>query len=225
GMIVELGARRRWPFQREGPNGSDLLVEAGWRRTAVTKDRTALLERFLHLRTPMFFGEYDPDKAESWMHKLEHKFETMEFAEEDQSDLTVTQYHQGFVRLLRHVPHVASSEQACAERFIAGLRPDMRWGVTAEMCDTLREVVAKAATLERENWQSQQQQQQGGASSRSSPYQRLVGGVIVELGARRRWPFQREGPNKSALLVQDQKWLIGEIGEVVEMSQRNLHIN
>ncbi|MQL90716.1 hypothetical protein Taro_023310, partial [Colocasia esculenta] len=122
----------------------------------------------------MFFGEYDPDKAESWTHELEHTFETMECAKEDQifhdeyfpdytrrerrdqfhelvqGDLTVTQYHQRFVQLLRHVPHVASSEQACAERFIAELRPDLRWGVTAHMCSTLGEAVAKATTLERE---------------------------------------------------------------------------
>ncbi|MQL93166.1 hypothetical protein Taro_025797 [Colocasia esculenta] len=26
-MIVELGARRRWPFRREGPSGSALLLE------------------------------------------------------------------------------------------------------------------------------------------------------------------------------------------------------
>ncbi|MQM19482.1 hypothetical protein Taro_052485, partial [Colocasia esculenta] len=53
------------------------------RRTAVTEDRTTLLERFLHLRPPMFHGEYDPDKAESWTHELERIFETMECAEED----------------------------------------------------------------------------------------------------------------------------------------------
>ncbi|MQL81166.1 hypothetical protein Taro_013616 [Colocasia esculenta] len=29
GVIVELGARRRWPFRREGPNGSALLLEVG----------------------------------------------------------------------------------------------------------------------------------------------------------------------------------------------------
>ncbi|MQM19761.1 hypothetical protein Taro_052772, partial [Colocasia esculenta] len=29
GVIVELGARRRWPFRREGPNGSALLFEVG----------------------------------------------------------------------------------------------------------------------------------------------------------------------------------------------------
>ncbi|MQL84385.1 hypothetical protein Taro_016887 [Colocasia esculenta] len=34
----------------------------------------------------MFFGEYDPDKAESWTHKLDYTFETMECAEEDQCD-------------------------------------------------------------------------------------------------------------------------------------------
>ncbi|MQL74952.1 hypothetical protein Taro_007329, partial [Colocasia esculenta] len=40
-------------------------TRAGQRRTTVIEDRTALLERFLRLRPPMFFGEYDPDKAES----------------------------------------------------------------------------------------------------------------------------------------------------------------
>ncbi|MQM13967.1 hypothetical protein Taro_046895 [Colocasia esculenta] len=71
----------------------------------------------------MFFGDYDPDKAEIWTHELERTFDTMRCAEEDQGDLSVTQYHQRFVWLLRHVPHVARSEQACVERFIAGLRP------------------------------------------------------------------------------------------------------
>ncbi|MQL92889.1 hypothetical protein Taro_025521 [Colocasia esculenta] len=55
------------------------------RRTPVTEDRTALLERILRLRPLMFFGEYDPDKAESWTHELECTFETMECTEEDQS--------------------------------------------------------------------------------------------------------------------------------------------
>ncbi|MQM23100.1 hypothetical protein Taro_056162 [Colocasia esculenta] len=30
----------------------------------------------------------------------------------------------------------------------------------------------------------------------------VIGGVIVELGARRRWPFRREGPNGPALLLE-----------------------
>ncbi|MQM12914.1 hypothetical protein Taro_045833 [Colocasia esculenta] len=212
--------------QRSGTGST----RSGQRRAAVSETRTALLERFLRLRPPMFHSEYDPDKAESWTHELERIFETMECAEEDQvrlavyqlkgaahewwrvqrqthfqgqrldqiswqqfsevfhgeyfpdyarrerrdqfhelvqGDLTVSQYHQRFVRLLRHVPHVAGSDQACAERFIAGLRPDLRWGVTAHMCTTLGEAVAKATALDREAWQPQQQQQ-GGASSRSS---------------------------------------------------------
>ncbi|MQL68929.1 hypothetical protein Taro_001207, partial [Colocasia esculenta] len=84
---------------------------------------------------------------------------------------SVSQYHQRFVRLLRHVPHVAGSEQACAERFIVGLRPDLRWGLTAHMCTTLGEAVVKATTWSLETWQPQQQHH-GGASSKSSPYQR-----------------------------------------------------
>ncbi|MQL72692.1 hypothetical protein Taro_005035 [Colocasia esculenta] len=107
----------------------------------------------------VFHGEYFPDYA--------RRERRDQFHELVQGDLTVSQYHQRFVRLLRHVPHVAGSDQACAERFIAGLRPDLRWGVTAHMCTTLGEAV------DREAWQ--QQQQQGGASSRSSPYQRPAG--------------------------------------------------
>ncbi|MQM12913.1 hypothetical protein Taro_045831 [Colocasia esculenta] len=129
--------------QRSGTGST----RAGRQRTAVTEDWTALLERFLHLRPPMFHGKYDPGKAESWTHELERIFETMECAEEDQE---------------------------CVERFIAGLRPDMRWGVTSHMCTTLGEAVAKATALDRETWQPQQQQQ-GGASSRSSPYQHPAG--------------------------------------------------
>ncbi|MQL81032.1 hypothetical protein Taro_013494 [Colocasia esculenta] len=180
--------------QRSGTGST----QAGRRRTAVTEDRTALLERFLCLRPPMFHGEYDPDKAESWTHKLECIFETMECAEEDQVRPVVYQlkgaahewwrvqrqtHFQG--QRLEHITwqwfsevfhgeyfhdYARRSDQACAERFIAGLRPDLRWGVTAHMCTTLGEAVAKATTLDRETWQpqQQQQQQQGGASSSRS---------------------------------------------------------
>ena len=57
----------------------------------MSEARTALLERFLHLRPPMFHSEYDPYKAESWTHELERIFETMESAEEDQVRLAVYQ--------------------------------------------------------------------------------------------------------------------------------------
>ncbi|MQM10194.1 hypothetical protein Taro_043082 [Colocasia esculenta] len=66
-------------------------TRSGQRRTAVTKDRTTLLERLLHLRPPMFFGEYDPDKAESWTNEMERTFETMQCAEEDQVRLAMYQ--------------------------------------------------------------------------------------------------------------------------------------
>ncbi|MQL87788.1 hypothetical protein Taro_020336 [Colocasia esculenta] len=66
---------------------------------------------------------------------------------------------------------IRSRPQACVERFIAELRPDLRWGMTAHMCATFGVVVVKATALERETWQPQQQQQQGGASSRTTPYQ------------------------------------------------------
>ncbi|MQM07255.1 hypothetical protein Taro_040092 [Colocasia esculenta] len=122
-MATAISLRRSYPEVEQSAvqqSSGTRSTWAGRRRKAVMEDRTTVLERFLHLRPPMFFGEYDPDKAESWTHELERTFETMECTEEDQGDLTVTQYHQRFVRLLRHVPHVSSNEQACAERFIAG---------------------------------------------------------------------------------------------------------
>ncbi|MQM19773.1 hypothetical protein Taro_052785 [Colocasia esculenta] len=72
--------------QRSGTGST----RAGRQRTAVTEDRNTLLERFLRLR-PMFAGEYDPNKAESWTHELERIFETMECTEEDQVRLAVYQ--------------------------------------------------------------------------------------------------------------------------------------
>ncbi|MQL99934.1 hypothetical protein Taro_032663 [Colocasia esculenta] len=40
--------------------------------------------------------------------------------------LTMTEYHMRFVSLMRHVSSIASREQVQTERFIAGLRPELR---------------------------------------------------------------------------------------------------
>ncbi|MQL70900.1 hypothetical protein Taro_003215, partial [Colocasia esculenta] len=40
-VIVELGARRRWPFRREGPNGSALLLKV----RLLSSDRTRAGQR------------------------------------------------------------------------------------------------------------------------------------------------------------------------------------
>ncbi|MQL82467.1 hypothetical protein Taro_014944 [Colocasia esculenta] len=58
---------------------------------AIRHNRTALLERLLRLRSPMFHGEYDPNKAESWTYELERIHETIECTEEDQVGLAVYQ--------------------------------------------------------------------------------------------------------------------------------------
>ncbi|MQM09201.1 hypothetical protein Taro_042068 [Colocasia esculenta] len=91
------------------------------------------------LFSEVFHGEYFPDYA--------RRERRDQFHELVQGDLTVSQYHQ---------------------RFIARLRPDLRWGVMAHMCTTLGEAVAKATALDREAWQPQQQQQQHGEASSSS---------------------------------------------------------
>ncbi|MQL68054.1 hypothetical protein Taro_000302 [Colocasia esculenta] len=62
------------------------------------EDRTALLERFLHLRPPMFYGDYDLDKAESWVRELEHTFKTMDCANQNRVRLVVYQL-KGFTQI------------------------------------------------------------------------------------------------------------------------------
>ncbi|MQL88071.1 hypothetical protein Taro_020627 [Colocasia esculenta] len=65
-----------------------------------------------------FLGEYLPDYVCRERRDLFHELV--------QGDLTVGQYHQRFLQLLRHVPHLAASEQARTERFISGL-PAAEW--------------------------------------------------------------------------------------------------
>ncbi|MQL86987.1 hypothetical protein Taro_019523 [Colocasia esculenta] len=59
-VFVLLGARRRWSFLREGPNGSALLVEADSRAEGKTVVRTAALSRLQSSRgwsgMPRSFG-------------------------------------------------------------------------------------------------------------------------------------------------------------------------
>ncbi|MQL80174.1 hypothetical protein Taro_012623 [Colocasia esculenta] len=111
-----------------------------------------------------FHGEFLPDYVCRERRDLFHELV--------QGDLTVGQYHQRFLQLLRHVPHVAASEQARTEQFISGLRSDLRWAMAGHLCDTLAVAVARAMALERE---CQFQRQQSGGSGRSSPYQRPSG--------------------------------------------------
>ncbi|MQL80798.1 hypothetical protein Taro_013251, partial [Colocasia esculenta] len=85
------------------------------------------------------------------------RFPQLSLATSDPVHLPYLPEHHRFVQLLRHVPHVVSSEQACAERFIAGLRPDLRWGVTAHVFG-LRSRFKQMTTCE--GGQSQQQKLQ-----------------------------------------------------------------
>ncbi|MQL89000.1 hypothetical protein Taro_021574 [Colocasia esculenta] len=61
---------------------------------------------------------------------------------------------------------------ACTERFISGLRSELRWAMAGHLCDTLAVAVARATALERECWF---QPQQGEGSARSTLYQRRSG--------------------------------------------------
>ncbi|MQM01927.1 hypothetical protein Taro_034687 [Colocasia esculenta] len=77
------------------PAGSTSSARGKTSGTAAPEDRMALLERFLCLWPPMFYGDYDPDKAESWVHELDRTFETMDCADQDQVRLAVYQLKGG----------------------------------------------------------------------------------------------------------------------------------
>ncbi|MQL93275.1 hypothetical protein Taro_025914 [Colocasia esculenta] len=149
------------PVQPEVPPVTPVVATA-------PEDRMALLERFLHLRTPMFYGDYDLDKAESWVHELERTFETMDCTDQDQfletfhgeyfPDYACRETRDQFHELTRGDLSVAQYHQ--------------RWAMAGHLCDTLGLAVARATALERE---CLFQPQQGGGSVRSTPYQHPSG--------------------------------------------------
>ncbi|MQM18735.1 hypothetical protein Taro_051730 [Colocasia esculenta] len=51
-VVVVLGARRRWPFRREGPNGLALLVEAYDTKDSQSSTRCRLACNYPTSRTP-----------------------------------------------------------------------------------------------------------------------------------------------------------------------------
>ncbi|MQL86599.1 hypothetical protein Taro_019133 [Colocasia esculenta] len=58
-MIVELGARRRWPFRREGPNGLALLLEGRENHAHVSED--FIERRFVVIHVLVAFGRIVPE--------------------------------------------------------------------------------------------------------------------------------------------------------------------
>ncbi|MQL67884.1 hypothetical protein Taro_000171 [Colocasia esculenta] len=181
---------------------------------AVTEDRTALLERFLRLRPLMIHGEYDPDKAESWTHELEHIFETMECAEEDQLEA-----HSAMVDCQRNtVRFRIPGEPVLYFRGGWDVRPDP----LGPCGPILRVATCSMVATGRPSRQGSGRDNQGyrilvvtngsigcqaHARERDVVVRRdcfpvLRGDVFVPFGARRRRSFLREGPNGFVLCVE-----------------------
>ena len=66
-----------------------------------------------------------------------------------QPRLTVSQYEDEFVKLLKYIPTYMLSEMDKMERFIQGLRPEVRRGMSYVEANTFREAVAKAVNIEK----------------------------------------------------------------------------
>ncbi|XP_035539657.1 uncharacterized protein K02A2.6-like [Juglans regia] len=136
-------------------------------------------ERFLAHRTPAFYGEEDPMRARRWILDLERTFEVygcteaqMRFKKEFddryfpvsvrrqkarefnnlvQGGITVEQYARKFMELGRFAPHLIATEELQVERFMEGLRPEVRRQVACLQIMEFQKLVDLASIAEREN--------------------------------------------------------------------------
>ncbi|MQM15535.1 hypothetical protein Taro_048481 [Colocasia esculenta] len=109
-----------------------------------------LLERFLRLWPPMFYSDYDPNKAESWVHELERTFETMDCVEQDQVRLAVYQLKGSAHEWWRTMRQTSFQGRRLDQISWDGLRSELRSAMADHLCDTLGLAVARATALERE---------------------------------------------------------------------------
>ncbi|XP_052184430.1 uncharacterized protein LOC127796372 [Diospyros lotus] len=122
------------------------------------------LKAFMDLRPPTFKGQLEADLsiAKYWVEDIFQLLEYMDcprdqwiqkkrdFMElKQQSHLTVSQYEDEFVKLLKYIPTYMLSEVDKMERFIQWLRPEVRRGMSYVEAHTFHEAVAKAVNIEK----------------------------------------------------------------------------
>ncbi|KAF3771498.1 hypothetical protein EJ110_NYTH60400 [Nymphaea thermarum] len=176
--------------------------------TAPPKEKatTVSFKQFLSMQPPVFTGDGSPDKAEEWIEEIERIFEVLEvpggnkvnygfwrnkkmreFLDLQQNQLSLEEYVSKYRHLEVYCPHLCTTDEARAEKFIYGLRDGLRGRVMSSSPRNLDEAVTMARRME-EDWARTQrdhqkktsQHTQGGRmpvkhhhpASRAKPYER-----------------------------------------------------
>ncbi|KAF3772150.1 hypothetical protein EJ110_NYTH56563 [Nymphaea thermarum] len=174
--------------------------------TAPPKEKatTVTFHHFMTMQPPVFTRDGSPDKAEAWIEEIERIFEVLEvpggskarnkkmqeFLDLQQNHLSLEEYVTKYRHLEAYCPHLYTTAEARADKFIYKLRDRLRGRVMSSSPRNLDEAVTRARCME-EDWARTQrdhqkkssQHTQGGRmpvkhhhpSSRAKPYERCDG--------------------------------------------------
>ncbi|KAF3791345.1 hypothetical protein EJ110_NYTH14637 [Nymphaea thermarum] len=121
--------------------------------TAPPKEKatTVSFHHFMSMQLPVFTGDGSPDKAEEWIKEIERIFE--------QNHLSLEEYITKYRHLEAYCPHLYSTAEARADKFVYGLRDGLRGRVMSSSPHNLDEAVTMARRME-EDWVKTQRDHQ-----------------------------------------------------------------
>ncbi|KAF3773651.1 hypothetical protein EJ110_NYTH49651 [Nymphaea thermarum] len=113
--------------------------------TAPPKEKatTVTFHHFMTMQPPVFTGDGSPDKTEEWIEEIERIFE--------QNHLSLEEYITKYRHLEAYCPHLHTTAEARADKFVYGLRDGIRSRVMSGSPHNLDEAVTMARRME-EDW-------------------------------------------------------------------------
>ncbi|KAF3776405.1 hypothetical protein EJ110_NYTH43006 [Nymphaea thermarum] len=137
--------------------------------TAPPKEKatTVSFHHFMSMQPPRFTGDGSPDKAKEWIEEVERIFEVLEarnrkmqeFLDLQQNHLSLEEYVAKYRHLEAYFPHLYTTAEARADKFIYGLREGLRGRVMSSKSRNLDEAVTMARRME-EDWARTQRDHQ-----------------------------------------------------------------
>ncbi|KAF3785846.1 hypothetical protein EJ110_NYTH26905 [Nymphaea thermarum] len=120
---------------------------------------TVTFHHFMTMQPPVFTGYGSSDKAEEWIEEIERIFEVLEarnkkmqeFLDLQQNHLSLEEYVTKYRHLEAYCPHLYTTAEARADKFIYGLRDGLRGRVMSGSPHNLDEAVTMARHME-EDW-------------------------------------------------------------------------
>ncbi|KAF3789759.1 hypothetical protein EJ110_NYTH14143 [Nymphaea thermarum] len=119
---------------------------------------TVSFQQFMSMQPPVFTGDGSPNKAEEWIKEVEHIFEVLE-----RNHLSLEEYVAKYRHLEAYCPHLYTTAEVRANKFIYGLRDGLRGRVMSSSPHNLDEAVTMARRME-EDWARTQRDHQNKTS-------------------------------------------------------------